>query len=449
MTKSEGSSSAAEWFGRELAKLQSASLARVCAPIAGKRRLPVGLISPACKSNRPDSKPIGFTLVELLVVITIIGILVAMLLPAVQAAREASRRAQCMNNLKQLGLAVLAYESEQGVFPPAVCVHQPGVPDSSVDMRPNQPADLYDNWVIEILPYIGMLNLYNQFNHNQPISSNVNTVSVTGVTLSNSASRAVALPFMMCPTDSYNRRPFKASLGTDTFGSGWFDIHAFNDNWARGNYAINFGLAALTVHDAPEPICGGNPTAHGWLTKCLRGVSGVNCSLGTAGITDGMSNTILLGEIRAGIADYDSRGTWAMGNCASILCFDGGAGWNDDNGPNCNKGAADNVMNCNQLNTAFGGTGVVEAGMSCYLSDNNSQTARSLHTNGVHVCMADGSARWISDFIQSEPSQLLNGHGAVAGQEDPYTPNYSCSPMSVWDRLISSGDALQVPADAF
>ena len=104
----------------------------------------------------------GFTLVELLVVIAIIGILVGLLLPAVQAAREAARRMQCQNNLKQMGLALLNYESTYKRFPLAAMTH----PERNCSAGPDCGSSPYDDdgfgWQAAILPFIEQTNLYNQ-----------------------------------------------------------------------------------------------------------------------------------------------------------------------------------------------------------------------------------------------------------------------------------------------
>lgn len=110
---------------------------------------------------RTKSRP-AFTLVELLVVIAIIGILVGLLLPAVQAAREAARRMQCSNNLKQMGLALLNYESTFKRFPLAIMSH----PERNCSNGPDCGSSRYDDdgfgWQAAILPYIEQGNLYNQ-----------------------------------------------------------------------------------------------------------------------------------------------------------------------------------------------------------------------------------------------------------------------------------------------
>src|SRR5512136_760636 len=93
-----------------------------------------------------QSKRTGFTLVELLVVITIIGILIALLLPAVQAAREAARRMQCVNNLKQIGLACMNYESTHACLPPGT------------------KGSLWGTWMVFVLPFVEQQALYNAWN---------------------------------------------------------------------------------------------------------------------------------------------------------------------------------------------------------------------------------------------------------------------------------------------
>ena len=96
-------------------------------------------------------KQSGFTLIELLVVIAVISTLIAMLLPAVQAVREASRRALCLNNLMQLGIALQNYESSHEVFPPGVVNDTGPVLD--------QPKGYHYSWLVRILPYCEMRNI--------------------------------------------------------------------------------------------------------------------------------------------------------------------------------------------------------------------------------------------------------------------------------------------------
>ena len=97
-------------------------------------------------------RPSGFTLIELLVVVGIISILVGLLLPAIQSARESVRRAHCANNLMQLGVALGSYASAHRVFPP-------GVVNDTGPIR-NLPFGYHHSWVLQILPYFGQGNLY-------------------------------------------------------------------------------------------------------------------------------------------------------------------------------------------------------------------------------------------------------------------------------------------------
>jgi prepilin-type N-terminal cleavage/methylation domain-containing protein/prepilin-type processing-associated H-X9-DG protein len=364
-------------------------------------------LDPPSAIRHPKS-PQGFTLVELLVVITIIGILIALLLPAVQAAREAARRMQCQNNLKQAGLAVLNYENQYGMFPPSSCWPSGVSPYDS-----SQFGNLRADWVVLVLPFFELQSLHDTFDLTQAISG---TSSAR-----NMAARAVDIPALLCPSDSYNRRHFNGSKNSATAAMG--------DDWARGNYAANAALGEMKPFS--EWFYAALPTSGGWKLPYMRGVMGANSSVGFAEMTDGSSNTILLGEIRAGVADFDSRGVWAMPYAGASALWAHGGITGDDYGPNCPNEGSDDVVGCDAIAAAFGGqSGLVTEGMPCYDPITNGQaTARSMHAGGVNTCFADGSIHWIGDYIQTLPSSAAN--------------------LSVWDRLNASADGQPVTSDAY
>ncbi len=347
------------------------------------------------------SRRCAFTLVELLVVIAIIGILIALLLPAVQAAREAARRAQCTNNLKQLGLALHNYHDQWHTFPPSESRPSSGYSTSGA----------YLNWVILILPFMEQQPLYDEFNRNLPISDAANAVP-----------RGRQLSTMLCPSDPYNRTPFNGSANSRTASLG--------DGWARGNYAAN-GSLAFRRYSSTDTWCAAYPESAGWRQPGRIGVMGVNSSVGIAGILDGTSNTLLVGEIRAGIVTADERGTWALGSAAGSSLWAHGGMYGDAYGINCRSLNADDTLGCSAAISAAGSEEALrDLGMSCYSSgDGNQQGMRSLHPGGGNVCLADGSTRFISETIQVRPSSTT-------------TP-------SVWDRLNLSADNQPLSADSF
>lgn len=355
--------------------------------------------------------PGAFTLVELLVVIAIIGTLVGLLLPAVQAARESARRVSCSNNLKQLSLGLLQHETAKRIFPPAMRVV------TGSNASDFEGATRRANWVIEILPFLEELALYKQFD-----------LSVSPADAKNAQARSARLGVMLCPTDVFNGSPFMGSQGTQS--------GRFGDNWARGNYGCNSSLWFCGREGSPGNEWYSGSTAAGWADPTRRGVMGINTAVRSSQITDGLSKTCLLGELRAGIAAIDPRGVWALGNAASSSLWAHGGSFGDAYGPNCLEPRSDDIANCAQLQAQFGGEAALAAkGMGCWdslVAANVEQWeqggARSMHSGGVFVSMADGSVRLITENIQVLPSDTSN--------------------FSVWDRLMLSADGQVVSVDA-
>lgn len=324
----------------------------------------------------------AFTLVELLVVIAIIGVLVALLLPAIQTAREAARRTQCQNNLKQIGIALLNYHDALGAFPPGIVYDEGHGPSISSKFRPN--------WIIRMLPFFEEEALFNAFDLDEYISEDVNRIA-----------RGTVVPTLVCPSDA-NRAQTKFDYPRGFRPTG--------DNWARGSYAANatneFADLAFAAFKDPQ----------------LSGVMGFKRSHKIASITDGTSNTLLVAEVRIGITSIDRRGTWALGCSGASALFKHGFG-GDANGPNACNDNSDDLWECRELYEEPGVEVLRRECMTCWRDCPTWQaTARSVHNGGVFGLLVDGSVQFISNSI--------NTSGAGGG----------C--CSVWDRLIASGDGV-------
>jgi prepilin-type N-terminal cleavage/methylation domain-containing protein/prepilin-type processing-associated H-X9-DG protein len=339
------------------------------------------------------SKQRGFTLVELLIVIGIVSLLMALLLPAIQYAREAARRTQCTNNLKQIGVALIAHHDARRSLPSAVVWNPPGEPLGGglfpigvidrVARTGNKSADtIYGNWVISLLPFAEEANLV--FNASRPLSD-----------ASNKSVRETKLPWMLCPSEPYSDEPYLRG----------------GDPYARGNYAMSVGpdgnCVSGTVTVEGPCVAGfiavGIPLATANSQVWGSGVGGVNKSFRIADITDGTSHTIAVAEIRAGLAQMDPRGVWSLGQVGASLIARAGV-YGDADHPNPTASTSDDFIGCTELTITLGVSRLQNENMGCNAvgtsGEANTQAgARSSHTNGVNVLMCDGSVRFVLDSI--------------------------------------------------
>ena len=337
-------------------------------------------MSPIHAGNQLRSKvKQGFTLVELLVVIAIIGVLVSLLLPAVQAAREAARRMQCQNNLHNLALAVLNYESSRGDLPPSTEMDRAFSGRGGAGRALSAYTGPQYSWIAKILPYIEMQSLHDQFDFN---------VSVLEQDI-NTRPQEAQPSFMLCPSDSAAGLLYKSA----TFSNG--------RSFAKGNYA---------AYCAPE---------HAISSMIWPGAL-VNEPQSLSRITDGTTNTIMLTEIRTRAEPTDHRGAWALDwPAATVLAMD----MHGDVGSLLNiaeqinldlpyKPATQYIKYALTPNLSPGHLGIDELrecdnpaeaallGMECVTGRNDyTASPRSLHVGGVNATNVDGSVRFLRDEI--------------------------------------------------
>ncbi|MFO0906212.1 MAG: DUF1559 domain-containing protein [Pirellulales bacterium] len=281
----------------------------------------------------------GFTLVELLVVIAIIGILVALLLPAVQAAREAARRTQCSNNLKQLGLAMHNYHDVHGKLPPMV----------------GASGCCWGTWQVNILPFIELQNLRDLYvNHGgndatgPRYGSAPNTTNVT----------TLRLKAFTCPSDQTN-----APIGGIT----------------SHNYAVNVGNTG--AYGQPAVL---NGVTHGGAPFQFQNPGGGWGVFGLADILDGTSNTMMVGEVLQG-RGTDLRGfTW----------------WGDASGFSAYLGPNSKLPDA--IYTSAYCNNQPLQNLPCVVASSSYPSmfaARSRHPGGVQVTFCDASTRFIPQTV--------------------------------------------------
>ncbi len=223
-----------------------------------------------------EARRSGFTLIELLVVITIIGILMGLLLPAVNRIRETGRRTMCMNHLRQIGLAVVNYETTHSQYPSAGYFDAGPASDAGLRIADFRSGTMF-SWIVSLLPFLEQQTLYDQFDTRLPATEQPLDP------------QRLQPGVLLCPSD--------ASEGLEYEYGG--------KRFAKGNYAAwSSPYHSDYMNHYPGALISHRPHRN-------------------ASIRDGVTNTFLASEVRTRPHNRDERGVWALGwNGATLLAYD-------------------------------------------------------------------------------------------------------------------------------
>jgi prepilin-type N-terminal cleavage/methylation domain-containing protein/prepilin-type processing-associated H-X9-DG protein len=329
-------------------------------------------MSGSCWHSVRRIRRLGFTLVELLVVIAIIGVLVALLLPAVQAAREAARRMKCSNNLKQYGVGIHNYHDTYNVFP----INATGTNGSAIPRL---------TWQVRVLPFMEQQAVFNGIDFN--VDPRRLPLLGGGPIL-----WGVSPPYTRCPSDPYpTMQPgpraqcnYGGSLGSQNVDG------------------LNLSIChPFKVFEQVMP--GGNPRFGEMNPIDKRRVSGLFAFsavvLRMADVTDGTSNTLMVGEVLPGCQWINSgdaqAGSWinSWGNLYSI------------------GGGVSTITPINEMTTCLQSNRISDPKCNPASGDTMEYAYgfKSRHPNGAQFTLADGSVRFISQNVNHSMFQFLGG----------------------------------------
>jgi prepilin-type N-terminal cleavage/methylation domain-containing protein/prepilin-type processing-associated H-X9-DG protein len=358
----------------------------------------------------------GFTLIELLVVIAIIAVLIALLLPAVQAAREAARRGQCTNNLKQIALSAMNYESSIGCFPPngqwKPCITQ-GLYATSYSVY------------FALLPYFEQGTIANSMNYNG-----------CAFDIANMTAEQTQINTLVCPSDAADFAPYTEPASA--YFTGYTGNASFNLYFS--SYAGMTGTWMITPNPPNLPQYGFVNPYYTSAVSTMQGILHLDSATRIAQITDGTSNTIMFGERTKSILPQ-SVGPWKWYWWFSSLRTMHTSMWPIN--PQ-NKIQALNTPGLQGIG-AYGATTEVQWIFS----------ASSSHPGGANFAFADGSVHFIKDTISSWPMDTSGGANAgdpIGVTYNATTYSYSTAPgtkFGVYQSLTTMNGGEVISSDSY